>query len=197
MYLYACVNTVCRAPARATRVSYTVLTLTSVKFCVHFPRSQWFQSPKAHHFVHEASDSTSKSVRFLARFRPSLLHSHPLLDLSISLPSILLFFLSIPSFLATYTFYLLFRCPESTDYIPRAKRTPVLITAETPELLQRRRSLVSAGWRLHGHRGWLHGPEGGPRQTVVVHITRCPRSADPYSRPVHRRRATWHLTLKS
>lgn len=125
-----------------------------------------------------------------SRSPPPFVHTSP--DLPIA-PFEPLSLLSIPSIstVQRIPFLPLSRCLESTDYTPRAKRTPssALVTAETPELLQRRRGLVSAGWRLHGHRGWLHGPKGGPGQTVVVHITRRPRPADPYSRPVHRRRA--------
>lgn len=59
------VNTVCRAPARAARVSYTVLTLSSVKF-LSILHDHSDSNLQTRHFVHEASDSTSES-RFFAR----------------------------------------------------------------------------------------------------------------------------------
>lgn len=89
------------------------------------------------------------------------------------------------------------RCLKYSIIFTERELPSVLVTAETPELLQRRRSLVSAGRCLHRHRRRLHGSESGPGQAVVVHITRRPRSTDSYSRPVHRRRAARHLTLKS
>lgn len=147
------------------------------------------------HFVLEASNSTSE-FQFFARLTfppppsPSTvgfpIYISPVLS---TVPSIL--FVHISSFSAVQRIPFSFSSvAESTITFHEQRKLPsALVTAETPELLQRRRSLVSAGWRLHGHRGWLHGPEGGPGQTVVVHITRRPRSADPYSRPIHRRRA--------
>lgn len=184
------VNTVCRAPARATRVFYTVLTLSSRKFVSIFHDHSDSNSPNSS--LCPRSLGFHFGVPILRAFDVSLLPTRPVdspLVYPISLSSTL--FPSIPSFSAVQRIPF---SPSPAAQNPRlhsTRREPpsALVTAETPELLQRRRSLVSAGWRLHGHRGWLHGPEGGTGQTVVVHITRCPRSTNPYSRPIHRRRA--------
>jgi len=195
--VFLSVNTVYRAPARISRarVSYCI-NISSVKF-VHFSRSQWFQSP--------IPSLCPRNLGFPLRVRPTLSRLSPPLG-SVYVP-VLHLVLSVPPNLFIPTFSTtqrmlpshLLLLESSIIFHERGETTlaSVLITAETPELLQRRRSLVSAGRRLHRHRGWLHGSEGGSGQTVVVHVTRRPRPADPYSRPVHRWRAAWHLTLKS
>jgi len=153
---------------------------------------------KTCHFVLEISDSTLEFVRLLARltFPPP---SHPYSHLAWALYSpFKRFFLRPSRHSQRCNVYLSPSLRNSRVTFHERREFPsVLVTAETPELLQRRWGLVSAGWRLHRHRGWFHGSKGGPGQTVVVHITRCPRPTDPYSRPVHRRCAAWHLTLKS
>lgn len=141
---------------------------------------------QSRHFVHETSDFHFEFVRL----SPPLGSVYvPVLHLVLSVPSNLF----IPTFSTTQRMLPshLLLLESSIIFHERGETTlaSVLITAETPELLQRRRSLVSAGRRLHRHRGWLHGSEGGSGQTVVVHVTRRPRPADPYSRPVHRWRA--------
>lgn len=146
---------------------------------------------QSRHFVHETSDFHLEFVR------PS--RDFPFLSVPLSTSQ---FYISFFQFLQTLSFQhsqrrnvcflRISRCLESSIIFHKRGETTlasVLITAETPELLQRRRSLVSAGRRLHRHRGWLHGSEGGSGQTVVVHVTRRPRPADPYSRSVHRWRA--------
>lgn len=201
MYLYACGKYGVSSRSSRARASYTVLTLSSVKFVSIFHDHSDSNLPRPvslcprglgfHLGVRPIPRAFDVSSPFLPFPSPPSSTSRPI---SLSPPSSAPFSPVHPVLSQRCNVYLFSLSPAA--WSPRitlreAKRTPssALVTAETPELLQRRRGLVSAGWRLHGHRGWLHGPKGGPGQTVVVHITRRPRPADPYSRPVHRRRA--------
>lgn len=129
MYLYIpAVNTVCRAPARATRVSYTVLTLyPPLNLCPFSTITVIPISRPVSLCPQKVSDSTSEFVRSFARLtfppfpvlrRLPRLTSHP-----ISLASLQLFFVH-PVTLDGATHPSL-SLPGIHDYIPRARRTPI------------------------------------------------------------------------